>query len=353
VKALLWEPLEKHIKGAKVVLISPDYDLASVPFAALPGKKAGTYLIEDVALAVVPVPAMLPEMLKPVDKTKRLKPSLLVVGDVDYDRTGMIARVDKAGDRGAPLGVRRDWGKLSATAAEGLAVRASFEKLFKGGKATPLNEGEATKAKVRQALANVRYAHLATHGFFAEEDIKSALGGEKKPDAFFGREGVTGWHPLLLSGLVLAGANREPKPGEEDGILTALEVSEMQLPRLELVVLSACETGLGKSAGGEGLLGLQRAFAVAGARTVVASLWSVDDRATQALMAEFYKAAWDEKTVLSKAEALQRAQLALLKGTIADGKLRGLGKASEKLPKGEVRLPPLYWAAFVLSGDWR
>src|SRR5262249_39083213 len=155
---------------------------------------------------------------------------------------------------------------------------------------------------------------------------------------FFGREGVAGWHPLLLSGIVLAGANKEPKAGEEDGILTALEVSEIPLPKLELVVLSACEPGLGKSAGAEALLGVQRAFAVAGARTVVASLWQVDDRATQALMAEFYKAAWNEKSPINKAEALRKAQLALLKGTIAGGKLRGLGNASEKLPKGEVRL---------------
>src|SRR5262249_40398808 len=144
-------------------------------------------------------------------------------------------------------------------------------------KPTNLDGAGATKAEAREALTKVRYAHLATHGFFAAENIKSALRGERKADDFFGREGVTGWHPLLLSGLVLSGANREPKEGEEDSILTALEVSEMELPRLELVVLSACETGLGKSAGGEGLLGLQRAFAVAGALTVVASLWSVDD----------------------------------------------------------------------------
>src|SRR5215468_10623103 len=109
----------------------------------------------------------------------------------------------------------------------------------------------------------------------------------------------------------------------------------------------------GHVAGGEGLLGLQRAFAVAGARTVVASLWSVDDRATQALMAEFYRAAWNEKSPVSRAEALRQAQIALLRGTIAGGKLRGLGKTPDKLPKGETRLPPLYWAAFVLSGDWR
>jgi CHAT domain-containing protein len=248
--------------------------------------------------------------------------------------------------------VRRDWGKLPATAVEGLAVRASFEKLFKGGKATPLTEGEATKAKVRQALACVRYAHLATHGFFAPEEIRSALVGEK-PDGLFGRGGVTGWHPLLLSGIVLAGANREPKEGEEDGILTALEVSEMELPKLELVVLSACETGLGKSASGEGLLGLQRAFQVAGARTVITSLWAVDDRATQALMGEFYRVAWDTENIVSRAEALRQAQLSLLKA----GKRRGIKPKAVPLNPGEkieeARLPPVYWAAFVLSGDWR
>jgi CHAT domain-containing protein len=348
VQGLVWSPLEKNLEGARVVLLSPDEVLASLPFCALPGKKPGTYLIEDVALAVVPVPQMLPEMLRPVDKAMRLKPSLLVVGDVDYDKAGAMARADKAGDRGAPLGVRRDWDTLPGTSTEVAAVSRSFTKLFKkAGTITDLDGADATKAKVREALAKVRYAHLATHGFFATGDIKSAL-SSKKPDAFFGKEGIIGWHPLLLSGLVLAGANKEPKPGEEDGIITALEVSEMQLPKLELVVLSACETGLGKSAGGEGLLGLQRAFAVAGARTVIASLWAVDDKATQLLMGEFYRVAWDTENIVSRAEALRKAQLFLLKEGI-----RGLGKKAEKLPKGETRLPPLYWAAFVLSGDWR
>jgi CHAT domain-containing protein len=352
-KRLVWSPLEEHLAGAKVVLVSSAGPLAVVPFAALPGKKDGSYLIEDVALAVVPVAQLLPEMLKPVDESKRIKPSLLVVGNVDYDKTGTVARADKVGHRGAPLGIRREWVALPATFGETAAVSESFRGLFEGGRVTALRKKEATKAKVRDVLTKVRYAHLATHGFFAQESIKSALGGEQKADAFFGREGVTGWHPLLLSGVVLTGANKEPKEGQEDGILTALEVSEMQLPKLELVVLSACETGLGKSAGGEGLLGLQRAFQVAGARSVIASLWSVDDRATQALMSDFYRLAWDETSVVSKAEALRQAQLAMLRGTIADGKLRGLGKKDEKLPKGETRLPPLYWAAFVLSGDWR
>jgi CHAT domain-containing protein len=226
---------------------------------------------------------------------------------------------------------------LPASAAEGLAVQASFKKLFVDGKVTALSEGEATKPAVVKALERVRYAHLVTHGYFAPEAFKGLT------------DEMGGWHPLLLSGLALSGANRVPKAGEEDGILTALEVSEMQLPKLELVVLSACETGLGKVAGGEGLLGMQRAFQVAGARSVIASLWKVDDRATQALMTEFYARAWDTKTIISRAEALRQAQLLLLK----EGRRRGVGKASEKLPKGEVRLPPYFWAAFVLSGDWR
>src|SRR5262249_2094557 len=134
-KELIWSPLEKHLDGAKVVLVSPDEAFAGVPFAALPGTKPGTYLIEDLALAVVPVPQMLPQMLRPVDKSKRLKPSLLVVGDVDYEKAGAGAKVD-VGDRGAPLGVRRDWARLPATFAETAAVSKAFSGLFEGGRVT-------------------------------------------------------------------------------------------------------------------------------------------------------------------------------------------------------------------------
>jgi CHAT domain-containing protein len=349
VKELVWSPLKEHLEGAKLVLVSPDGSLGAMPFGALPGTERGTYLVEEATVAVVPVPQMLPEMLHPKDKASRLKPSLLVVSEVDYDRASPARAKADVGGRGVPLGARRHWGRLPATFAEAASVSEAFRDLFEGGTVTSLRKGAATKARVREALAQVRYAHLATHGFFSADGLKNALEINEKPDPFFGRGGVAGWHPLLLSGVVLTGANREPKAGEEDGILTALEVSEMQLPRLELAVLSACETGLGNSAGGEGLLGLQRAFQVAGARTVVASLWEVPDQATQALMSEFYRVAWDPDSIVSRAEALRRAQLYVLK----EGKRRGIGKKAEKLPKGETHLPPLYWAAFVLSGDWR
>ncbi|MBY0228951.1 MAG: CHAT domain-containing protein, partial [Gemmataceae bacterium] len=204
---------------------------------------------------------------------------------------------------------------------------------------------------VRRALPAARYAHFATHGWFAPEATKSALAGGRDHQE---SGSVPGWHPLLLSGLALSDANRVPKDGEEDGILTALEVSEMDLTRLELAVLSACETGLGKVAGGEGVLGMQRAFQAAGARSVVASLWQVDDEATRRLMTDFYSQLWSRKDPVAKAEALRRAQLAMLFGKTLEGKPRGAGVKPEKLPKGEgARTPPYYWAAFVLSGDWR
>ena len=150
----------------------------------------------------------------------------------------------------------------------------------------------------------------------------------------------------------------------EDGILTADEIAFLPLAAVDLVVLSACETGLGETAGGEGLLGIQRAFQVAGARTTVASLWEVNDDATRALMTEFYKNLWEKK--LPRIEALRHAQLTMLYGYDPKTKsLRGAGetvnvdpKKLARLPQGgqnvpSQRTPPSYWAAFVLSGDWR
>src|SRR5205807_3129911 len=116
--------------------------------------------------------------------------------------------------------------------------------------------------------------------------------------------------PLVLSGLVLAGANR-PAAGGDGGILTAEAVVGLPLEGLDLAVLSACETGLGEVAGGEGVFGLQRAFNIAGTRNVIGSLWKVDDEATCALMALFYRGLFEGKGGRSPLEALRRAQLYL------------------------------------------
>jgi CHAT domain-containing protein/Tfp pilus assembly protein PilF len=348
-RRLLWQPLEKHLAGAKTVLLSPDGVVATLPFAALPGKEAGTFLLEELTLAVVPLPRLLPSLL--AEKTAPALPSLetlLLVGDIDYGaaagKTEQVASRSAVRTGGAQ---RMHFEPLKETRGEILALRDSFEERFSQAKVTMLRKGAATESAVRQEAPRHRWLHLATHGFFAPPEVKSAAQTDKvEAGDLFGKEGVVGFHPGLLSGLALAGANRPPEPGQDDGILTALEVAELDLRQAELVVLSACETGLGKVAGGEGLLGLQRSFQVAGAGSVVASLWSVDDNTTRMLMEQLYDNLWKRK--LPKAEALRQAQLYVLR----EGPRRGIMRLEGAAPPPRVS-PPYYWAAFVLSGDWR
>lgn len=141
-------------------------------------------------------------------------------------------------------------------------------------------------------------------------------------------------NPLRLSGLVLAGANRRDHkaPGQEDGILTAEEIATLDLAGVEWAVLSACDTGVGEVDLHEGVLGLRRAFLLAGARTVVTSLWSVQDEAARAWMEAFYRARLERG--LDTAEAVRAASLALLH-------------------RGGRDADPSAWAAFIAVGDWR
>ncbi len=338
----LWAPLEKHLAGAKVVLISPDEALGRLPFAALPGRGEGNFLLEESPLAVLPVPRVLPQLLLPLGG----KPTLLALGDVDFG-AGLV-----------------EFSSLPATGPEADAVAARFRATFKG-ETTSLSGAKAARSRVAAALPRHRFAHLATHGFFAPASMRSALAIPAVPAgpslALHAGDGVTGSNPGLLSGLVLAGAN-SPTP-DDDGLLKASEIAELDLSGMELAVLSACQTGLGMEGAGEGMLGLQRAFAVAGCRSVVSSLWSVNDAATAVLMERFYLHLWGKK--LPKVEALRQAQLDVMRhpewvekrekemrGTPG---LRGAGKVGEVVVSGkkERRSPVAWWAAWQLSGDWR
>src|SRR5262249_18973247 len=141
-----------------------------------------------------------------------------------------------------------------------------------------------------KAVRSPRILHLATHGFFLSDEHRDPEDGRAwvAGEALGRLSGVRLENPLLRSGLALAGANtwlrRKRPPAEaEDGLLTAEDVTGMDLGATELVVLSACETGLGEVQVGEGVFGLRRAFALAGARTLVMSLWKVPDQQTQEL----------------------------------------------------------------------
>ena len=356
-RRLVWSPLEEHLAGVATVLVSPDGALGLVPLEALPGKAAGSYLIEDYTIALVPVPRMFgvdgvvaAEGPKPATAQAEA-PSLLLVGDVDYGGDPGVASTQVA-SRSAAVGTRAGFEpkfeRREGMRVEVSAIRDSFEEQFPETRATLLRGGKATEEALRQMAGKYRYLHLATHGYFAPPELRSAP-GPSDPAArpgtdLFGARGVAGFHPGLLSGLALAGANVRPTPsGRDDGILTALEVAELDLAKVELAVLSACETGLGEVAGGEGLLGLQRAFQVAGACSVVASLWKVPDIQTQNLMARFYENLW--RKGLPPRAALRAAQLEMLR----EGYQRGLVPIDE--PRKTERVPPFYWAAFVLSTD--
>ena len=226
------------------------------------------------------MPRLLPWLLDA--KERPGEASLLLVGDVDFDaKPGQVvenARPTKSGER---TGQRTKWDPLPGTKTEIQAVRAPSRNTQADGKlsGTP-PAADASQKAVCELAPKYSILHLATHGFFADPKVRSAFTVESKATPnhgfggdLFGQRGVAGFHPGLLSGLVLAGTNRPTESGQADGILTALEVAELDLARVDLAVLSACETGLGRVAGGEGVLGLQRF----GRRhkTTVTSVWSV------------------------------------------------------------------------------
>ncbi len=181
---------------------------------------------------------------------------------------------------------------------------------------------EASVANIKK-VQNTRLLHIATHGFFM-------------PDIDVQSEGNFGIHlqneqsnPLFRSGLLFAGSasalSQQIEAGADDGVLTAYEAMNLDLDETELIVLSACETGLGEVRNGEGVYGLQRAFIVAGAKSIVMSLWKVDDETTQLLMNNFYER-WVSGT--EKLLAFQQAQQELK----------------------EIHPEPYFWGAFVMLG---
>jgi CHAT domain-containing protein len=350
--------------------LAPDGALTQLPWAALPGKKHGGVLLEDYAFAVVPHGPFLVERLIAGPSSPSGPAMLLAVGAVQYDQEPrsipnakserlLAWRPGERGHRTVHWTAKQAAGAVHAAAAGPfealpffLTARPSWsylpgtlreiEAVCRLAEPRPVQirrGAEASTAQLLRDLPQARYALLATHGFFADPEFRSVFLLDESAFRHHGPEGRAtpgARNPLVLSGLVLAGANRFSAGKSADlsagdgSILTAEMIASMPLEQLELVVLSACETGLGEVAGGEGVYGLQRAFHMAGAQTAVASLWQVDDEITQELLTRFFDNLWHKR--MGRLEALRQAQLAVRRG------------------EGN-RVHPRYWAAWVLSGD--
>jgi len=365
----LWVPFEGKLHGAQIVFLSPDGALSRLPFGALPGKTPGTYLIEERTFALVPVPQLIPELVQEEGR-KQLQKNLLLMGDIDYDAepSKTPASPTPSGNlpSSLPAGRLATFPRLPGTEREVVAIEKVYHEDVGGKGVTTLKKSQASKQAFLVEARRHSYLHLATHGFFIEEKLPSpsavAARGASDFGELLGRPEAGNMYPAIFSGLALAGANRAGKTEidplsdnrDDNGILTAEEIGTQNLDGVQLVVLSACETGLGKSAGGEGVLGLQRSFQSAGARNVVASLWPVDDKATAALMTDFYTKLWKEQK--SPIDALREAQLDIIRvyrkkaSESAASRNMNLGKIQQPESMDSPSASPRLWAGFVLSG---
>jgi tetratricopeptide (TPR) repeat protein len=360
----IWTPLASHLSGVDRVFVVPDAMLHLVNLDALPlpGRRRGCYLADGAP--VIHYLCSERDLLRGPG-SGRPGEGLLAVGNPDYDAAPAASPSPSQLDRdpgippvdGAPFrGMRSEsgafrtmrWRRLPNTAAEvkGLVdlwgawtADRGADRSIENLSAVCLTGGEADEGAFKKLAPGRKLIHIASHGFF--------LGGGSSPDSA-GSAGARGGsvtvstmvvreNPLLQSGLVLAGANRreDTQPGQEDGVLTAEEIATLDLSGVEWAVLSACNTGTGRIRTGEGVLGLRRAFEVAGVRTLIMSLWPVGDASTQEWMGQLYAARLREG--MGTAEAMRAANRRILANRRAQG----------------LTTHPSLWAGFVAAGDWR
>lgn len=325
-RRLAWDPIATALgAGVGRVHVAPDGALQLVNLAALPDAR-GRYLVEGgPALHVLTSERdLLP------DGAARGR-GLLALGAPDFDHAGSAV----AGRAASPDALRSGgrtcsalaglrFGPLPGAAAELAEVAALFARHAPDGDALERLDGrQAGEEALRRLAPGRRFLHLATHGFFAAGGCAPAEGLRPPAD-----------EAMLRSGLALAGANRAARQGDPaaDGLVTAEELAGLDLEGLEWAVLSACESGLGSVADGEGVFGLQRAFRVAGARTLVMSLWPVADQSAARFVPALYR------------ERLERGQQAPEAVAAASRAVLRARRAAGLSPH------PFYWAAFISAG---
>ncbi|TWT93842.1 CHAT domain-containing protein [Stieleria varia] len=373
-RKLIWSAIEPHVSDRTNLILSVDGSLAQVSFAALPDARNG-YLLDHHRITLVSAPRVLlhadedSEPVPPSSERPRSETDLLLVGGLDYSRPAdgkievtpardshdeLIEAIEPALQTTSMIALRSvnpvtAWQPLPGTEAEIRNLKTMAESAEQPMNVTQLTGRAASEAVLKEKMPLARWAHIATHGFFAKQPGEDQ-NGESSPWAFqsLSQESVVGFDPKLLSGIVVSGGNVRDDD-LQDGILTAAEIEVLDLSQTELVVLSACETGLGDGQSGEGVMGLQRSLHLAGCSDVVASLWKVDDAATKILMTSFYQQLWSGK---NPAEALRQAQLALRNGELeGSDRLRGVTRVTETnaAPESTRVVAPIYWAAFTIS----
>jgi CHAT domain-containing protein/tetratricopeptide (TPR) repeat protein len=317
----IWDPLAPLLAGTNAAFVVPDGALHLVNLAALP-LGDGRFLLEAGPLLYV----LSAERDLVGASPAATGNGLLLMGAPDFasghprtaahafrGATSKCEGFERLRFSSLPA-ARREIKAISALWRENSGSRAG------AASALVLEGAAANEAAFKDRAPGRRLLHLATHGFVLGEQCAATAG-----------------NPLLRSGLALAGANRRDGAGPdvEDGILTAEEIAALDLSGVEWAVLSACDTGLGDVTVGEGVLGLRRAFQIAGARSVIMSLWPVDDESARIWMGRLYRRHVQDG--LGTAEAVRRASLDVLR-------LRRARGASAH---------PFYWAGFLAAGDWR
>ncbi|NER24952.1 MAG: tetratricopeptide repeat protein [Symploca sp. SIO1C2] len=308
---LVMEPVRKLLGDSKHILLAPQAALNLIPFEALVDEEE-RFLVENYAFTYLTSGR---DLLKLTDSNPSQEPPL-IIANPNFEVPAEIAEIEEVEQLVSSINTRSidlsqtRFPSLLGTKDEGEAIGVKLG-------VTPLMNRQATEAAIKNSN-NPKILHIATHGFFKSSN-QSELEEQTYQD-----------NPLLLSGLVLAGFRKEQSGSNEDGILTAQEVSALDLVGTKLVVLSACDTGLGKLDAGEGLYSLRRALVIAGSESQLISLWKVEDNATKELMIAYY-----DKLLANqgRSEALRQTQLEML--------------------NSEEYAHPYYWAAFIPSGNWK
>jgi CHAT domain-containing protein len=318
---LIWQPLQPHLTNTNKIFYAPSGLLNKVPFYALLDNN-NQYLGEQSNLHAMLSLRDLVKKDKDIPKVN--KPLIALFGGADFD-----FGVQKDGEdnfmndflMSKPLSnllsdnVRSGWAFLKGTLKEVEQIEAIAKATnnnslkFSGEKASEENLKATIQEKKPQIL------HIATHGYYIPPPNEKP---EQLAFASLNNENLHKNHdePLLRSGILLSGANRkwvhkQSIDTPDDGIVTAMEISRMNMQNTELVVLSACETGLGDIKHTEGVMGLQRAFKMAGAKRQIISLWQVPDKATAEMMELFYTALLKEnkdyRTAFNQAQSIMKS----------------------------------------------